>query len=46
MKSFGQHTLAAARLIEERGPQQFKTEEAIRLFHQLRRLIVQLNLRH
>lgn len=43
MKSFSFHTIAAAKLIEERGSQQFKTEQAIRLYHQLRRIIVLLN---
>lgn len=41
MKSLGYHTIAAAKLISIRGPEQFrKSPMAIRLFLQIRRLIV------
>ncbi|UKZ54400.1 hypothetical protein TrVGV298_008208 [Trichoderma virens] len=41
MKSFGQHSLAAALCIEMRGRSQFKSKTATRLFMQMRRIIVQ-----
>ncbi|KAN0071542.1 hypothetical protein V8E54_010138 [Elaphomyces granulatus] len=40
MKSFGQHIVAAARCIELRGPFQFRNEASVKMFLQLRRLIV------
>lgn len=43
MRSFGQHSLAAALCIEMRGRFQFKTEAAVRLFLQMRRIIVRVN---
>lgn len=47
MKSFGHHTLAAARCIEVRGPQQFAAGDDVldvRLFVQFRRIIVSLSM--
>jgi hypothetical protein len=44
MKSFGQHIVAAARCIELRGPFQFRNEASVKMFLQLRRLIVRLTL--
>lgn len=40
MKSFSHHTIAAARCIEMRGPEQFRGEASLRLFYQMRRIIV------
>ncbi|KAN0071536.1 hypothetical protein V8E54_010132 [Elaphomyces granulatus] len=42
MKSFGQHTIAAARCIELRGPFQFRNEASVKMFLQLRHLIVMI----
>ncbi|UPK90449.1 hypothetical protein LCI18_001384 [Fusarium solani-melongenae] len=40
MKSFSQHTIAAAQCIEMRGPGQFRSEASLKLFIQMRRIIV------
>ncbi|KAJ4171077.1 hypothetical protein NW754_007221 [Fusarium falciforme] len=40
MQSFSQHTIAAAQCIEMRGPGQFKSEASLKLFVQMRRIIV------
>ena len=44
MKTWSYHILATAKLIELRGPEQFNSEVALRLFNQLRRVIVWLPL--
>ncbi|POR37839.1 Uncharacterized protein TPAR_01972 [Tolypocladium paradoxum] len=41
MKSFAHHTLAAALCIEMRGPCQFRTASSVKMFLQMRRIIVQ-----
>ncbi|RSM10761.1 hypothetical protein CEP52_003407 [Fusarium oligoseptatum] len=40
MQSFSNHTIAAAQCIEMRGPGQFKSEASLKLFIQMRRIIV------
>ncbi|KAH7137438.1 hypothetical protein B0J13DRAFT_559658 [Dactylonectria estremocensis] len=40
MKTFSHHTIAAARCIEMRGPDQFHSEASLKLFYQMRRIIV------
>lgn len=42
MQSFSMHVIAAARCIELRGPEQFRNEASVKLFVQLRRLIVRV----
>lgn len=42
MQSFGHHTIAAARCIEFRGPTQFHSEASVKLFLQMRRIIVSI----
>jgi hypothetical protein len=40
MKAFSQHIIAAARCIEMRGPAQFETVVGLKLFMQMRRIMV------
>lgn len=40
MESFSHHTIAAAHCIQLRGPNQFRNEAAVKLFLQMRRIIV------
>ena len=40
MESFSHHTIAAAHCIQLRGPIQFRSEAAVKLFLQMRRIIV------
>jgi hypothetical protein len=40
MKAFSQHVLAAARCIEMRGPAQFRNPVGLKLFMQIRRILV------
>ncbi|KAH6964810.1 hypothetical protein EDB82DRAFT_511036 [Fusarium venenatum] len=40
MKAFSQHIIAAARCIEMRGPEQFRTAAGVKLFMQMRRNMI------
>jgi hypothetical protein len=46
MDSWRQHIRGVAQLINIRGPEQFKSEGSLRLFLQIRRLIVRALLYH